>query len=79
MSIFGEIKGTVYGAWTWVGDKNRALIALTLAKQARETLDKVNHPDRKIVIFQGHKHGREYMGWRTGTSPDLKIVEEAVV
>lgn len=39
--MFGHIEGKVYGDWTWIGDKNRALLALLLAQQARETLDLV--------------------------------------
>lgn len=79
MSIFGHIDGLVYGDWTFVGDKNRALVALTLARQARVTLDAVHCEDRRIVIFAGHNQDGEYMGWRTGTDPKLNIVEEAIV
>ena len=79
MSIFGQIKGKVYGTWVWVDDKNRALVALLLAQQARETLTAVAFPERTIIIFQGRKRGREYMGWRTGTDPELNIVETALV
>lgn len=79
MSMFGRIEGKVYGDWTWVGDKNRALVALSLAKQARETLDQVEHNERLITIFAGRKRGREYMGWRTGRDESLNVVEEAIV
>lgn len=79
MSIFGHIDGLTYGDWTYVGDKNRALVAITLAKQARETLDEVGSKDRHIIIFAGHNDDGDYMGWRTGFDPDLEIVEEAVV
>lgn len=79
MSMMGKIAGETYGAWTWVDDKNRALVAVLLAQQARKTLDEVGFPDRKIIIFAGRKRGREYMGWRTGTDESLNIIEEVLV
>lgn len=79
MSMFGKIDGPVYGSWAWVGNKNSALLALLLAQQARETLNLIGHPDRRIVIFSGRKLGREYMGWRTGRDETLNVVEEAIV
>lgn len=79
MSLFGRIDGKVYGDWTFVGNKNRALVALLLAQQARETLTAVGYHERLITIFAGRKRGREYMGWRTGRDESLNVVEEAIV
>lgn len=79
MSIFGHIQGKIYGDWTLVGDKNKALVAISFAQQARKTLDELGIEDRHIIIFGGSNGDGEYMGWRTGRDNSLNIIEEAIV
>jgi hypothetical protein len=73
--IFGKIEGTVYGFFVRLDPSlNTALVELSLADQAKRSLDKVNAPDRDIVIFRGHDGDGEYMGWRTGSDVGLDVV-----